>query len=58
MSVMVCGGLGDVREGLKRVDGGIVYGLNEEGMRGDKGYKKCGGIVGDVMGKYEGDGDC
>ncbi len=40
-------------DGLKGVDGRILYGMNELGMRSDKRFKKCAGMVGEVMGKYE-----
>uniref|UniRef100_UPI0011AA2096 hypothetical protein n=1 Tax=Geobacillus sp. (strain Y412MC10) TaxID=481743 RepID=UPI0011AA2096 len=42
----------------KGVEGGIVYGMWEVGMGGDKGDKKWGRMVGEVIGKYDGDGDC
>jgi DNA gyrase subunit A len=57
MSVIVSRALPDVRDGLKPVHRRILYAMNEMGLRHDKPYKKCGRIVGDVLGKYHPHGD-
>ncbi|MEA1910423.1 MAG: DNA topoisomerase (ATP-hydrolyzing) subunit A [Spirochaetota bacterium] len=57
MSVIVSRALPDVRDGLKPVHRRILYSMNEMGLRSDKTYKKCGRIVGDVLGKYHPHGD-
>jgi DNA gyrase subunit A len=57
MSVIVSRALPDVRDGLKPVHRRILYSMNEMGLRSDKAYKKCGRIVGDVLGKFHPHGD-
>jgi len=57
MSVIVSRALPDVRDGLKPVHRRILYAMNEMGLRSDKTFKKCGRIVGDVLGKYHPHGD-
>ncbi len=57
MSVIVSRALPDVRDGLKPVHRRILYAMNEMGLRSDKSFKKCGRIVGDVLGKYHPHGD-
>ncbi len=57
MSVIVSRALPDVRDGLKPVHRRILYGMNGLGVYHDKAYKKCAGIVGEVMGKYHPHGD-
>ncbi len=57
MSVIVSRALPDVRDGLKPVHRRILYAMNEMGLRSDKAFKKCGRIVGDVLGKYHPHGD-
>lgn len=57
MSVIVSRALPDVRDGLKPVHRRILFAMNEMGLRHDKPYKKCGRIVGDVLGKYHPHGD-
>ncbi len=57
MSVIVSRALPDVRDGLKPVHRRILYAMNEMGLRSDRGFKKCGRIVGDVLGKYHPHGD-
>lgn len=57
MSVIVSRALPDVRDGLKPVHRRILYSMNEMGLRHDRPYKKCGRIVGDVLGKYHPHGD-
>jgi len=57
MSVIVSRALPDVRDGLKPVHRRILYSMSEIGLRHDKPYKKCGRIVGDVLGKFHPHGD-
>jgi DNA gyrase subunit A len=57
MSVIVARALPDVRDGLKPVHRRILYAMSEMGLRSDRPYKKCGRIVGDVLGKFHPHGD-
>lgn len=57
MSVIVSRALPDVRDGLKPVHRRILYSMSEMGLRHDKPFKKCGRIVGDVLGKFHPHGD-
>ena len=57
MSVIVSRALPDVRDGLKPVHRRILYAMQEMGLRHDRPFKKCGRIVGDVLGKYHPHGD-
>ncbi|MCC7364578.1 MAG: DNA gyrase subunit A [Dehalococcoidia bacterium] len=57
MSVIVARALPDVRDGLKPVQRRIVWGMFEQGARAGTGYRKCAGIVGEVMGRYHPHGD-
>lgn len=49
--------LPDVRDGLKPVQRRILWTMWENRNTFDKPYRKCGKIVGDVMGKYHPHGD-
>jgi DNA gyrase subunit A len=57
MSVIVSRALPDVRDGLKPVHRRILYSMSEMGLRSDRPFKKCGRIVGDVLGKFHPHGD-
>lgn len=57
MSVIVSRALPDVRDGLKPVHRRILYSMEEMGVRANTPFKKCGRIVGDVLGKYHPHGD-
>ncbi|TVR55503.1 MAG: DNA topoisomerase (ATP-hydrolyzing) subunit A [Spirochaetaceae bacterium] len=57
MSVIVSRALPDVRDGLKPVHRRILYSMSDMGLRSDAPYKKCGRVVGDVLGKYHPHGD-
>ncbi len=57
MSVIVSRALPDARDGLKPVHRRILYAMNEMGLHYERDYKKCGRIVGDVLGKYHPHGD-
>lgn len=47
----------DARDGLKPVQRRILFQMGEMGLRPDRGYVKCGRVVGDVMGKLHPHGD-
>ncbi len=57
MSVIVSRALPDVRDGLKPVHRRILYVMSELALWPDKAYRKCAGIVGDVLGNYHPHGD-
>src|SRR3954467_5895790 len=57
MSVIVGRGLPDGRDGLKPGHRKILHGMYGSGFRPDRGYVKCGRVVGDVMGNYHPHGD-
>lgn len=57
MSVIISRALPDVRDGLKPVHRRILYSMSEMGLRSDRPFKKCGRIVGDVLGKFHPHGD-
>lgn len=57
MSVIVSRALPDVRDGLKPVHRRILFSMEEMGIRSNTPFKKCGRIVGDVLGKYHPHGD-
>jgi DNA gyrase subunit A len=51
-SVIHSRALPDARDGLKPVHRRILYSMQEQGHRPDRGHVKSARIVGDVMGKY------
>ena len=57
MSVIVGRALPDVRDGLKPVHRRILFAMDQVNNSWNKGYKKSGRIVGDVLGKYHPHGD-
>jgi DNA gyrase subunit A len=57
MSVIVSRAIPDVRDGLKPVHRRILHSMDEMGLNAGKPYKKCGRIVGDVLGKFHPHGD-
>ena len=57
MSVIVGRALPDVRDGLKPVHRRILYAMYEDGLTGDKPFKKSATCVGDVLGRYHPHGD-
>jgi DNA gyrase subunit A len=57
MSVIVSRALPDVRDGLKPVHRRILFSMEEMGIRSNTPFKKCGRIVGDVLGKFHPHGD-
>lgn len=57
MSVIVSRAIPDVRDGLKPVHRRVLFSMEEMGLNSNKPYKKCGRIVGDVLGKFHPHGD-
>ena len=57
MSVIAARALPDVRDGLKPVQGRVLYSMIELNNGPDKPHRKCARIVGDTMGKYHPHGD-
>ena len=52
MSVIVQRALPDARDGLKPVQRRILYAMHEMGLRNNTRYRKCAGIVGEVLKNY------
>src|SRR5437016_3706565 len=57
MSVIIGRALPDVRDGLKPVHRRILFAMSEMGLVFNRAYRKCAGIVGEVLGKYHPHGD-
>jgi DNA gyrase subunit A len=57
MSVIVGRALPDIRDGLKPVHRRILYAMSEMGLTFNRAYRKCAGIVGEVLGNYHPHGD-
>ncbi len=57
MSVIVARALPDIRDGLKPVQRRILYAMNEMGYTANARYRKCAGIVGEVLKNYHPHGD-
>jgi DNA gyrase subunit A len=57
MSVIVGRALPDVRDGLKPVHRRVLFAMNEAGLQPGRPYRKCAGVVGDVLGRYHPHGD-
>jgi len=57
MSVIIGRALPDVRDGLKPVHRRILYAMSEMGLAFNRPYRKCAGIVGEVLGNYHPHGD-
>ncbi len=57
MSVIIGRALPDVRDGLKPVHRRILYAMSEMGLTFNRAYRKCAGIVGEVLGNYHPHGD-
>src|SRR5207253_11313316 len=49
--------LPDVRDGLKPVHRRILFAMSEMGLVFNRAYRKCAGIVGEVLGNYHPHGD-
>jgi DNA gyrase subunit A len=57
MSVIIGRALPDVRDGLKPVHRRILYAMSEMGLAFNRAYRKCAGVVGEVLGNYHPHGD-
>jgi len=57
MSVIIGRALPDIRDGLKPVHRRILYAMSEMGLAFNRAYRKCAGIVGEVLGNYHPHGD-
>ncbi len=57
MSVIIGRALPDIRDGLKPVHRRILYAMSEMGLTFNRAYRKCAGIVGEVLGNYHPHGD-
>jgi len=57
MSVIIGRALPDVRDGLKPVHRRILYAMSEMGLTFNRAYRKCAGIVGEVLGNFHPHGD-
>jgi DNA gyrase subunit A len=57
MSVIIGRALPDVRDGLKPVHRRILFAMSEMGLAFNRAYRKCAGIVGEVLGNYHPHGD-
>ena len=57
MSVIIGRALADVRDGLKPVHRRILYAMSDMGLAFNRAYRKCAGIVGEVLGNYHPHGD-
>ena len=57
MSVIVSRAIPDVRDGLKPVQRRILYTMYEMGLRPERNFRKCAGVVGECMAKYHPHGD-
>src|SRR6202166_4880289 len=57
MSVIIGRALPDVRDGFKPVHRRILYAMSEMGLAFNRAYRKCAGIVGEVLGNYHPHGD-
>src|ERR1700692_803069 len=57
MSVIIGRALPDIRDGLKPVHRRILYAMSEMGLAFNRAYRKCAGIVGEVLGHFHPHGD-
>jgi DNA gyrase subunit A len=57
MSVIVSRALPDVRDGLKPVHRRVLYAMEQMGMQANRPFRKCAGIVGEVLKEYHPHGD-
>ncbi len=57
MSVIVSRALPDVRDGLKPVHRRVLYAMEQMGLQSNKSFRKCAGIVGEVLKSYHPHGD-
>src|SRR5215469_4300739 len=57
MSVIVSRALPDVRDGLKPVHRRVLYAMDQMGLQANRSFRKCAGIVGEVLKEYHPHGD-
>ncbi|WP_095587385.1 DNA topoisomerase IV subunit A [Actibacterium ureilyticum] len=57
LSTIMHRALPDARDGLKPVHRRILYAMREMKLSPNGGFRKCAGVVGEVMGKYHPHGD-
>ncbi len=57
MSVIISRALPDVRDGLKPVHRRVLYAMEQMGMQSNRSFRKCAGIVGEVLKEYHPHGD-
>jgi DNA gyrase subunit A len=57
MSVIIGRALPDIRDGLKPVHRRVLYAMDQMGLRPTSRYRKCAGIVGEVMKNFHPHGD-
>ncbi|HEX2730774.1 MAG TPA: DNA gyrase subunit A [Polyangiaceae bacterium] len=57
MSVIIGRAIPDVRDGLKPVHRRILYAMKDLNLTAGTPYRKCAGVVGEVLGKYHPHGD-
>ena len=57
LSTIMHRALPDVRDGLKPVHRRLLHAMREMKLNPSEGYRKCAGIVGEVMGKFHPHGD-
>jgi DNA gyrase subunit A len=57
MSVIVSRALPDVRDGLKPVHRRVLYAMERMGLQANRGFRKCAGIVGEVLKDFHPHGD-
>ena len=57
MSVIVSRALPDVRDGLKPVHRRVLYAMDQMGLQFNRSFRKCAGVVGEVLKEYHPHGD-
>jgi DNA gyrase subunit A len=57
MSVIVSRALPDVRDGLKPVHRRVLYAMERMGLQANRSFRKCAGIVGEVLKDFHPHGD-
>ncbi len=57
MSVIVSRALPDVRDGLKPVHRRVLYAMERMGLQSNRSFRKCAGIVGEVLKDFHPHGD-
>src|ERR671919_1651263 len=57
MSVIIGRALPDVRDGLKPAHRRVLFAMRQMGLASNRAYRKCAGVVGEVIGNYHPHGD-